>query len=69
MMYGVSFVNPAFDWYYAWVPVIIYAMSYYIGPSYNSTCLYYRLKSYIMIHRYTILNTAGQQQWREPILI
>ena len=30
--YGVSFVDPASDWYSAWVPVIIYVISYSIGP-------------------------------------
>ena len=38
--YGVSFVGPASEWYFAWVPAIIYAISYYTGPHYNSTQLY-----------------------------
>ena len=37
--YGVSFVDPASDWYSTSVPAIIYAVSYYIGPCYNSTQL------------------------------
>ena len=39
--YGVSFVDPASDWYSTWVPGIIYAISYYIGPCYNGIQLYY----------------------------
>ena len=39
MRYGVSFVGPASDWYSASVPVIIYAISYNIGP-YHNTQLY-----------------------------
>ena len=38
--YGVSFVGPAPDWYSVWVPTIICAISYYIGPCYNGTQLY-----------------------------
>ena len=36
---SVSFVGPASDWYSAWVPANIYAISYYIGPRYNGTRL------------------------------
>ena len=35
----------AFDWYFAWVPLIIYATSHYIGPRYNGTPLYYVVSS------------------------
>ena len=38
--YGVSFVDPASDWYSASVPVTIYAVSYYIGPRNNGPLLY-----------------------------
>ena len=38
--YGVSFMDPASDWYSALVPVIIYAVSYNIGPCHNDTELY-----------------------------
>ena len=38
--YGVSFVDPASDWYSASVPVIIYVLSYNIGPRYNGIHLY-----------------------------
>ena len=39
--YGVvSFVDPAFDWYSASVPVIIYVISYHIGLRYDGTRLY-----------------------------
>ena len=38
--YGVSFVDPAYDWYSAWVPGIICAISYYIEPRYSGTLLY-----------------------------
>ena len=38
--YVVSFVDPASDWYSAWVHGIIYAISYYIGPRYNGSGLY-----------------------------
>ena len=37
--YGVSFVDPASDWYSASVPVIINVTSYNIGPHYNGTRL------------------------------
>ena len=37
---GVSFVDPASDRYFATVPVVIYAISYNIGPRYNGTRLY-----------------------------
>ena len=40
--YGVSFVDPGSDWYSASVPVIIYVISYNIGPRYNGTRLYLR---------------------------
>ena len=36
----VPFVDPASDRYSAWVPVIIYLISYSIGPRYNGTRLY-----------------------------
>ena len=44
-MYGVSFVDPAYDWYSASVPVIIYVISYNIGP-HNGTQLYMAVASY-----------------------
>ena len=34
-----SFVDLASDWYSAWVPAIICAKSYFIGPDYNGTRL------------------------------
>ena len=36
----MSFVHPAFDWYSVSVPVIIYVISYDIGPRYNGTRMY-----------------------------
>ena len=36
--YGVSFVDPASDWYSASLSDNIEAISYYIGPRYNGTC-------------------------------
>ena len=33
--YGLSFVDPASNWYSAPVPVITYGISYNIGPRYN----------------------------------
>ena len=38
--YGVSFVDPASDWYSASVAVIIYIIYCYIGPRYNGTRLF-----------------------------
>ena len=38
--YGVPYVDPASDWYSVTVPVIIYEISYNIGPRYNGTWLY-----------------------------
>ena len=38
--YGVSFMDPASDWYSAAPPVIIYVISSNIGPGYNDTLLY-----------------------------
>ena len=38
--YGVSFVDPISDRCSATVPVIIYVISYNIGPRYNGTRLY-----------------------------
>ena len=38
--YGLCFVDPASDWHSASVPVIIYVISYNIGPHYNNTRLY-----------------------------
>ena len=35
----MSFVDPASSWYHALVPVIIYVISYNIGPRYNGTRL------------------------------
>ena len=37
--YGVSFVDPTSDWYSAWIPAIIYAISYHIEPCYNGSWL------------------------------
>ena len=37
----MSFVDPAFDWYSAPVPAIIYVISYNIVPRYNGTPLYF----------------------------
>ena len=37
---GVSFVDPACDWYSSPVPVIIHAISYNIGLHYNGSGLY-----------------------------
>ena len=39
-MYGVSFVDPASNWYSGSVPVIIDVISYNIGPSNNDNRLY-----------------------------
>ena len=39
-IYGVSFVDPAPDWYSASVPVIIYVISYNIGLRYNDNRLF-----------------------------
>ena len=39
--YGVTFVDPAFDWYSASVPVNIYVISYNIQPHFNDTQLYF----------------------------
>ena len=37
----MSFVDPAFDWYSAWVNAVIYTIiSYHSWPRYNSTWLY-----------------------------
>ena len=44
--YGVSFGGPASDWYPAWVRAIIYAISYYTGPSYNGTQPYNAMPLY-----------------------
>ena len=41
--YGVSFVDPASDSYSISVPVIIYVVSYNIGPCYNDAVLYLRI--------------------------
>ena len=38
--YGVSFVDPASDCYCVPVSVVIYVLSYNIGPRYNGTALY-----------------------------
>ena len=38
--YGVSFVDPASDWYSALVPAISNAICYYIGQRYNGTGMY-----------------------------
>ena len=45
--YGVSFVDPASDWYFASLPVIIYVISYNIGPCHNGTRLYSYLVSFL----------------------
>ena len=39
--YGVHFVDPASDWYFASVPVIVYVISYNIGPLYNGILLWF----------------------------
>ena len=45
-MYGVSILHPASDLYSTSVPVIIYEISYIIGPFYNSTLLYVQSCTY-----------------------
>ena len=47
--YGVSFVDPASDWYSAWVPATIYVISYYIRPRYKGTRLYIRYVTQILM--------------------
>ena len=42
-IYGVSLVDPASDWNSASVSAIIYTISYYVGPCYNSTPLYLQI--------------------------
>ena len=42
--YEMLFVDLALDWYYASVLVIIYVISYNIGPGYNGTPLYFLLE-------------------------
>ena len=44
--YGVSSLDPTSDWYFVTVPLIIYVISYNIGPHYNSTGLYCWMISY-----------------------
>ena len=46
--YGVSFLDPASDWHWASIPAIIHAISYYIGPRYNGTRLYYERDSLLL---------------------
>ena len=48
--YELSFVDPAFNWYSAWVPAKIKVISCYIGPRYNGTPLYVVI--YYTIHMY-----------------
>ena len=47
--YGVSFVNPASDWYSSSVPVNNYVISYNNEPSYNGTS--------------TVFSALGQEAW------
>ena len=47
MRYGVSFVDPASDWYSAPIPVINYVISYNIRPGYEGTWLYSLAMFYI----------------------
>ena len=35
--YGVFFVDPACDWSFAPVPIIIHVISYNVGPRYHGT--------------------------------
>ena len=49
--YGMSFVDPASDWYSSRVPAIIYAVSYYIGPHNNDTRL---IPSHIHVELFTL---------------
>ena len=73
---GVSFVNPASDWYSALVPVIIYVISYNIGQRYNDTRLFkhslitkpsghFILKTSLCIYAYSNLLDA-QTSFSEP---
>ena len=60
-VYGVCFVDPASDWYSASVPVIIYAISYNIGPPYNGTWLYFEhQKEWMIVPRVDFSGTDMQ---------
>ena len=56
--YGVSFVDPAS----AWVPAIIYAISYYTGPHYNGTRLYE------VPYMYQLMYQSMQMTWECVII-
>ena len=43
------FMDPLSDWYSASVSVIIYVISYNIGPRYNGTRLYYERGPYFVV--------------------
>ena len=48
-MFGVPFVDPASDFYSASVLVIVYVISYNIGPCYNSTHLHWSQEAFFTI--------------------
>ena len=50
--YGVSYVDPAPDWYFASGPVIICVITYNIGPRYHTTWLYYSIDSWCITVEY-----------------
>ena len=57
--YGVPFVNPVSDWYSASVSVIIYVISFNIGPCYNGTWLYIQEPHLVIIIHADALAPTG----------
>ena len=59
--YKVSSVDPESDWYYAWVPAIIYAMSYYIWTALSR---HWTVYYYMVFIRRCISNEQNLIWWR-----
>ena len=59
--YKVSSVDPESDWYYAWVPALIYAMSYYIWTALSR---HWTVYYYMVFIRRCISNEQNLICWR-----
>ena len=60
--WGVPFVGPPSGWYSASVPVILYVISYNIGPHYNGARLYNVLCRYIPMIMHKVPALLGSVQ-------
>ena len=67
--YGIYFVGSNCDLYFASVTAVVYAISFYIGPSYNGTRLYIGFLKIPLITRQMYLNQNTVVRAQEETLL